>query len=949
VEAKAHPILAGLLAALLAWPLAAFASTSLHLDAEPDSTRAAAFDATLLKVTGPASLDSSREAYDADLERLRALLPAGDPAREAKFRSVYCGSSRWKDPEQALAYSDAALVRARDARDLASEARAILCRANYIMLASGSQRGMPDVEKAIALLRDTQEQQLLAEALETRGDLHSLLGEQAKAMLDFQQARAAYRGSGIDHEVEPLMLSIAVAYRRMGDWPQARRHFTAAVARMQDKGDWESVATNLIQLGFLHGESGAPEKALASFREAETVAVAHKDAYSANAARLGIAESQISLGQPDAALATLQLARAGFAADHDASSDDMLLMLTGQALARQGQHAEALARYRQALPLIEKDGNERYLAMLYKAQAASREALGEAAGALADYKRYNDLQSRLQGKMRLEQGRLLEYEYEIRRRDFENRQLRAQAAAKQQEVAGLETVRRWQSLAIALAVLLACLLASLALRHWRTSRRLTDLSLLDALTGIANRPGIEREAARALEVATRDGSPLSLLMLDLDHFKAINDRYGHAAGDKVLRAIAASWQAQLRGRDPIGRVGGEEFVVVCPGTALAQALAVAERLREAATALRFDDIDPALRVSVSIGAAQARRVGDSCDALIDRADAALYRAKQQGRDRVVGSAGRSSAAPSSSPVRIRTTRSRSHTKILPSPILPVPAALMIASLTASTWSSVTATSSLILGRKSTTYSAPRYSSVWPFWRPKPLTSVAVMPATPASASASRTSSSLNGLMIAMTIFIARPPSASFPGPAAAWRQHTAAPVHTRRAPEAADWGIPHPPMHPAPTVPAPAPGDAGTVAAGTPRHEQRTHDRPRPARRTRPPPQQPGAARPARGARGTAAELQVGAAGRAGQARPRHPRGVRGPARGAGAHPREAGGARARPRRARGRARGPRHPHAAPALTPPPWALRSCTAVRGWACTRPKSASKSTWRAACRR
>lgn len=619
----------------MAWPLAAFASASQPADAdEPTTTRAAAFDATLQKVLGPASLDSTTDAYDADLERLRALLPAGDTPREVRFRSVYCGSSKWKDPKQGLAYSDEALRLARDARDVASEARAMLCRAAYIMLTSGSQRGLPEIEKAIALLRDTDEQQLLAEALEVRGDIRSLLGEQAKAMLDFQRARAAYRSAGIDREVEPLMLSIAVAYRRMGDWPQAQRHFTAAVKRMQDKGDWESVGTNLIQLGFLHGESGFPDKALAAFREAERVAIKHDDPYNINAARLGVAESQIALGQPDAALVTLQQARAGFAAEHDASSEDMLLMLTGQALARKGLHAEALKRYQQALPLIRQDGNERYLAMLFKAQAASKEALGDAGAALDDYKRYIDLQMKLQGKMRLEQSRMLEYEYEIRRRDFENQRLRAEATVKQQEVAALEAVRRWQWLAIGLGVLLTGLLALLARRQWHKSRRLRDLTLLDPLTGIANRPGIEREAARALDESIRDGTPLSLLMLDLDHFKSINDRYGHAAGDKVLRAITTVWQAQLRGRDPLGRVGGEEFVVVCPDTTLEQALVVANRLRESATALRFDEIDPALRVSVSIGAAQARKAGDSCDALLDRADTALYRAKQQGRDRV---------------------------------------------------------------------------------------------------------------------------------------------------------------------------------------------------------------------------------------------------------------------------------------------------------------------------
>ena len=623
------------MAALLAWPLALPAFAQMHAGAdEPTSTRAAAFDATWQRVIGPASLDSSADAYDADLERLRALLPAGDHARDARFRSVYCGSSKWKQPQQGLDYSDAALELAREARDPAAEARAMLCRAAYIMSISGSQRGLPEVDKAIALLRDSQEQQLLAEALEMRGDLQSLLGEQAKAMIDFQRARAAYRGAGIEHEVEPLMLSIAIAYRRMGDWPQAQRYFTQAVQRMQDKGDWESVATNLIQLGFLHGESAAPDKALAAFREAETVAIAHDDAYNVSASRLGIAESQIALGQPDAALASLQQARTGFAAEQDASNEDMLLMLTGQALARQGQHTAAMERYRQAQPLIERNGNQRYLAMLYKARAASEEALGWTADALADYRHYTELQLKLQGKMRLEQSRMLEYEYEIRRRDFENRQLRAEAAAKQQEVATLETVRRWQWLAIALGALLVALLAALALRQWRKSRRLRDLVLLDSLTGIANRPGIEREAARALDAAIRDDTPLSLLMLDLDHFKSINDRYGHAAGDKVLRAVTAAWQAQLRGRDPLGRVGGEEFVVVCPDTSLEQALVVAGRLREATNALRFDDIDPALRVGVSIGAAQARKAGDSCDALLDRADAALYRAKQQGRDRV---------------------------------------------------------------------------------------------------------------------------------------------------------------------------------------------------------------------------------------------------------------------------------------------------------------------------
>ena len=592
------------------------------------------FDQALQRVIGPDSLSATSTAYDADLERLRSLLPAGDRVRDARLRSVYCGSSTWRDPIQALAYSDAALALARDLHDIASEARAMLCRAQYVMLTSGTQRGLPEVDRAIDLLASGQEPQLLAESLETRGDILSLLGEQAKAMLDFQRARAAYRQAGIAGEVESLVLSIAVAYRRMGDADQARRYFTQALQRMQARSDWEGVATNMIQLGFLNEETGAPERALRPFQQALDIAIRHDLPDTANSALLGLAEAQIDLGQGDIGLRTLERARNGFAARQDDSSEDSLRLLAGQALARQGRHADALAHYRQALPLMKRNGNDRYLAQLYKAQATSLEALGHAAAALSDYKQYTELQLKLQGKMRLEQGRLLEYEYEIRRGEFENRRLRNEAATKQAQVHALERVRRWQWVTIVLGALLLALLTSLAWRHGRTSRRLSRQSLIDPLTGVANRAAIEAEAIRAIERAPRAGSAVSLLMLDLDHFKAINDRHGHAAGDRVLCATTDAWQALLRGRDPLGRIGGEEFVVVCEDTTLEQAVVVAERLREATAALDFYDVHPELRVTVSIGVAQSLRTGDTHEGVLARADAALYRAKQRGRDRV---------------------------------------------------------------------------------------------------------------------------------------------------------------------------------------------------------------------------------------------------------------------------------------------------------------------------
>jgi diguanylate cyclase (GGDEF)-like protein len=616
--------------------LACLPAASIAFSAEPAPaapSRAARFDAVLQEVIGPASMDMSYEAYEADLQQLRALLPAGDRAREIQFRSVYCTSERWTDPRQGLAYSDDAQRRARAAGDLASQARAQFCRIGYVQTLEGTRKALAEADRMVAMLANSQQRQLYGEALVQRGGLLSQLGEQAKALLDYQRARASYRAAGIDGEVDALMLEMAIAYRRIGDWTQAERYFTRSVEQRQNEQDWGRVITDLVQLGYLYDESGRPRQAKASFERAIAVAREHGELLSEANARVGLATAQVTLGEHDAALATLEQARAGFAAKQSRASADMLLLLAGQASAGKGAHREAMAKYAQAQPLIEQDGNQRYLALLYAAKAASEEALGQATQALADYKRYTALQTSLQGKMRLEQSQLLEYEYEIRRREFENHRLRTEAAAQQSQVNALERVRRWQTLALLLGVLLLALLGALGLRQRKRTRRLRTLAMTDPLTDVASRRAIEKIAERALAEAAQLQAPVSVLLLDLDHFKTINDRYGHAAGDEVLRATTQAWQAQLRGRDRLGRIGGEEFAMVCMDANREQALAIAGRLLAATRSLELPGIDPALRVCTSIGVAEAHP-GDNRATLFARADAALYRAKQQGRDRV---------------------------------------------------------------------------------------------------------------------------------------------------------------------------------------------------------------------------------------------------------------------------------------------------------------------------
>lgn len=169
----------------------------------------------------------------------------------------------------------------------------------------------------------------------------------------------------------------------------------------------------------------------------------------------------------------------------------------------------------------------------------------------------------------------------------------------------------------------AVLLASDRLRS-----TLEFMATHDPLTLVLNRRAVLDQAERELARSRRHGHPWCLLMIDLDHFKQVNDSHGHRHGDEVLKHFARTTQAQLRKSDSLGRYGGEEFVLLLPHTPLAAATQLAERVRRSLAS------GHALDCKVSMGATQWRGAEDTLDAMLTRGDAALYRAKAQGRDRV---------------------------------------------------------------------------------------------------------------------------------------------------------------------------------------------------------------------------------------------------------------------------------------------------------------------------
>jgi diguanylate cyclase len=168
----------------------------------------------------------------------------------------------------------------------------------------------------------------------------------------------------------------------------------------------------------------------------------------------------------------------------------------------------------------------------------------------------------------------------------------------------------------------------------RAERRLHDLATTDVLTGLANRRRVMQVASQQLGRRRRDGTPLSFMLGDVDHFKAVNDRHGHDTGDRVLIKVAGAMKAATREADTVSRWGGEEFLVVLPETDLATALMVAERVRESVRQISVMHGSQAVNVTITLGVSTLRD-GESLDDAIARADAAMYQGKIDGRNRSV--------------------------------------------------------------------------------------------------------------------------------------------------------------------------------------------------------------------------------------------------------------------------------------------------------------------------
>ncbi|HEU4885520.1 MAG TPA: tetratricopeptide repeat-containing diguanylate cyclase [Longimicrobium sp.] len=578
------------------------------------------------------------EAALPTVERALALLraPADRPVR-MKALGLRCWLLlRTADPDSLVAVASAGVAEAERAGDARTQADLRLCRGYAHESAGRMNEATAEYEIGVAQGRRLRDAQLLADALILRGELRYYRGEMGGALADLTESHDLYVRLKKPTSERRALNAIANLYadRRVGEYDKALEYYRQLLAIHQAAGSTAQISTTYFNLGTTLESKGDPAAALEYYRRSLALERQRGDSSEIATVERSIGIALTKTARPAEALPWLDAALAYYVRTADVDGQARARLSRGTALRAAGRPADALADLEAARVHFDSTGNTRFLEKLHDERALAFAATGDWRGAYEARGTQLRLQQALAEQLKEEHTSRLRVQFDTEKKEAENRALTLENRLRGQRLATVARIRRLQTVIIALSVVIMGILAVLVGRHVQSERLLRTMAMTDELTRLPNRRHLLAVAHERLVDAKRSEKPVSILALDVDHFKRINDTFGHEAGDVVLRRVAQTCRAALRHDDVIGRTGGEEFVVVLPHADAGRAMEIAERLRAAVEALDWAEVDPALRVTVSVGVAERAPADDDFAALSRRADDSLYRAKERGRNRV---------------------------------------------------------------------------------------------------------------------------------------------------------------------------------------------------------------------------------------------------------------------------------------------------------------------------
>lgn len=564
----------------------------------------------------PVSLDPAAPGARAPMTRLP---PETDAAVEALIDRA--GELFMAAPLEALALSEQALALLPPLADGAvSVPHALVRRARGIALHYAGRHvdGLAELNRALAAT-PADDLALQSRVLRALSMGCELLGALDDALAWAKRALEAARGQGEPRYVADALLSLGVAHSRGGDPEAGLEQFRQVLALFEARGEVGGCVSVLNNMGINCKNLGRHDEAIAHFERGLALAAADGDAAASAVLRSNLGEPLLALGRLDDAERALDAAIAALAACGYREAEINARVTHGRVLLALGRDAAAQAQLEQALEGAEATGGRNYAARAHQTLAALHKAAGRFEAALRHHEAFHAAE---RAQFNADSDRTIaalrvQLEVADARHEAEVHRLRhVEIAQAHDELKALH------------AALLAADTEKSALLE-----QLAEQSRTDALTGLANRRWLDERLADEVQRARRHGKPLAVAMCDLDFFKRINDRFGHAIGDEVLRRVAAILRERCRATDLIARYGGEEFCIAFLEADAAHAARSCEALRAAVAAHDWSAVQPGLAVTLSIGVSDRHDPPDA-HALLADADMHLYRAKRDGKNRV---------------------------------------------------------------------------------------------------------------------------------------------------------------------------------------------------------------------------------------------------------------------------------------------------------------------------
>ena len=585
---------------------------------------------------------------------LMLLLPAWAPAQDIAAPVTRSGYAAYKkaqsdasdeayrrgDIDRVREIEQASLDTARRFGDRDEEAASIHGLALADLAAGQLDAAERRFRESIDLVKQSGDRKILAAAMRGLGRVLEARGRLAEATEVQVAALELLLRHGSPMGQSESYYSLAKLFLSMQDYPAAMHGVDRAIALMGAAPPDFPLGLNLALRSTIERELGETPAALADAQAAQAAFARADSRIGAGIAELALGAALAAGGKPEQGLQRLQAGLAIARELKEATLEADLLLQTGVVLDAQGRHEEALPALRRALGIAEQSGLDNMRRDINVELEKACSALGRTAEALAASKEAFAAQTRIAGLSKI--GRMAGRSAESQLAALNSRFMALDPATS----AGPQVLKPeppahrrgwWWLLAVAALAAALGLAVRQARRLRNQSEQLRRQISVDPLTGAMSRRAFSDALAAMLGAASARAEAVSLMVFDLDHFKAVNDRHGHMTGDAALKLLAGLVREQLDSDDLFGRFGGDEFLVAGRRSPAAMR-EIAERIR-AAVEGRSRITDAGLPpLSISAGLAHADPgVGYDAEALFARADAALYIAKQSGRNRVAAS------------------------------------------------------------------------------------------------------------------------------------------------------------------------------------------------------------------------------------------------------------------------------------------------------------------------